>query len=295
MGSRWCLALVVMGALWSVQASSAWAGPQEDLVAAAANGRLDKLQSALARGARLDQQDGEGYTALIWAAQHGRTEAVRALLQTGANPDLVDKGGYSALIWAAQEGHLDAVKELLAGKANPQLRDARGFRALELARAARHDAIVTVLTTPSRVATSQAVAASPSPTPVVAQSSAPVVFKPIPVISLPPTPSPQQLKLRAIALGKLQESEEQFAADFKNYVDATAANLGWRRMATLNDPDLEMGRLLAAFYANLRKDGDLKQARNDWRKANLIQESRGESLFETYLIDADKALSAAGF
>jgi hypothetical protein len=130
---------------------------------------------------------------------------------------------------------------------------------------------------------------------VVAQSSAPVVFKPIPVISLPPTPSPQQLKLRAIALGKLQESEEQFAADFKNYVDATAANLGWRRMATLNDPDLEMGRLLAAFYANLRKDGDLKQARNDWRKANLIQESRGESLFETYLIDADKALSAAGF
>src|SRR5262245_1880766 len=52
----------------------------------------------------IDEQDTDGYTALIWAAARGDDSAVSVLLSFGANPNLANDRQQTALFMAAQ-GH----------------------------------------------------------------------------------------------------------------------------------------------------------------------------------------------
>jgi len=64
------------------------------------------------------------------ASQNGHSEIVQILLVKGAKVDLQKKDGWSALISASQNGHSDVVKILLASEAQVDLRREDGWSAL---------------------------------------------------------------------------------------------------------------------------------------------------------------------
>ncbi len=64
---------------------------------------LATVDHILGRGARLNEVDDRGRTALMIAAELGRAEIVRLLLRNGARRDLKDKDGKTALDLAANE------------------------------------------------------------------------------------------------------------------------------------------------------------------------------------------------
>lgn len=64
---------------------------------------LATVELVLSRGARLNDVDDRGRTALMIAAELGRAEIVRLLLRNGARRDLKDKDGKTALDLAANE------------------------------------------------------------------------------------------------------------------------------------------------------------------------------------------------
>ena len=66
------------------------------------------------------------------AAQNGYPEIIQVLLKKGAKIDLQNKDGVTALMWAALHGHEEAVKTLLANGADPNLESNNGKTALEI-------------------------------------------------------------------------------------------------------------------------------------------------------------------
>uniref|UniRef100_A0A672ZJP2 Kinase D-interacting substrate of 220 kDa B n=1 Tax=Sphaeramia orbicularis TaxID=375764 RepID=A0A672ZJP2_9TELE len=67
-----------------------------------------------------------GQTPLMLAAEQGSLEIVQELIRRGANVNLDDVDCWSALISAAKEGHVDVVKELLENSAYIEHRDMVG-------------------------------------------------------------------------------------------------------------------------------------------------------------------------
>ena len=81
-------------------------------------GHKDVVKSLLEAGARANEQDAEGNTALMLAAQNGRIDSVKLLLEAGANVRLQNKYGWTALIYAANSsGDYDVanLKEIVTG------------------------------------------------------------------------------------------------------------------------------------------------------------------------------------
>ena len=76
-----------------------WAAGHDEGVGAAATGRVIDL--LLARGAKLDDADNRGRTALMIAASLGDAPVVDILLNHGANRALKDKKGKTTLDLAA--------------------------------------------------------------------------------------------------------------------------------------------------------------------------------------------------
>ncbi|GLI70939.1 hypothetical protein VaNZ11_016034 [Volvox africanus] len=110
------------------------AAAKRQLFAAAEEGDLAKLQSALAAGAPVDVRDGEGRVALHLAAMGGHAAVIRALLASGSNPSLRrHEDDRTALHLAAEEGHVDVVSELLAGGAEVSAEDFDGSTPLHCA------------------------------------------------------------------------------------------------------------------------------------------------------------------
>lgn len=68
-------------------------------------GRVQAMESLLARGISVNARDWNGTTALIVAVQIGHEDMVARLLDLGANPELVDINGLTALQYAKQLGH----------------------------------------------------------------------------------------------------------------------------------------------------------------------------------------------
>ena len=60
------------------------------------------VSALVSAGAKLDNRDQKGKTALIHAAQTGCTEIVQMLLVKGANPNAKNLDGMTALITAAR-------------------------------------------------------------------------------------------------------------------------------------------------------------------------------------------------
>ena len=89
----------------------------------------------LARGARVDAQDGQGNSALMIASQIGWTEGVDLLLSRRANVNLPNVRGETALIVAVQRRDIALVRMLVSRGADPDRTDSvAGYSALDYAR-----------------------------------------------------------------------------------------------------------------------------------------------------------------
>jgi formylglycine-generating enzyme required for sulfatase activity len=128
-----------------------------DLIIAAYNGDLSRIQALLAAGSNVNAQTGEGATALMYASYSGHVDVVRALLDAKADVNAKQINGTTALMSASGNGHLDVVRALLSAKAdvnakllgtiqNGTLTDlARGLTALMLASQNGHQEVVQAL------------------------------------------------------------------------------------------------------------------------------------------------------
>jgi ankyrin repeat protein len=114
---------------------------------AVSSGNRDLAGLLLKAGAKLEES-APGYTPLMYAAMGDDAEMVRLLVKAGARPDSPAKGEYGGrnpLLIAAENGRAEALKALLELKANPNARTSEGETALDLAQAAGHAEIVTLL------------------------------------------------------------------------------------------------------------------------------------------------------
>uniref|UniRef100_A0AAV2K717 KAP NTPase domain-containing protein n=1 Tax=Knipowitschia caucasica TaxID=637954 RepID=A0AAV2K717_KNICA len=91
---------------------------------------LPGMKSHLDRYKEVDGRSDNGQTPLMLAAEQGSLEIVQELIRRGANVNLDDVDCWSALISASKEGHLEVVKELLENSAYIEHRDMGGWTAL---------------------------------------------------------------------------------------------------------------------------------------------------------------------
>ena len=82
------------------------------------------------------------------ASWNGHIEVVKLLLERGAKVDFEEGEGFTALLIATMRGHSDLVKILLEAGADRSYKGPEGT-ALEVARAKKFDEIVTLLTSKS--------------------------------------------------------------------------------------------------------------------------------------------------
>jgi uncharacterized protein len=110
------------------------------IVYAVARGFTRIAERLLMAGVDVNARYGNGLTALMWAAGHANdvpdTDGVKTtelLLARGARLDEVDDRGRSALMMAAELGHGEIIKLLLARRATADLKDKEGKTAADLA------------------------------------------------------------------------------------------------------------------------------------------------------------------
>jgi ankyrin repeat protein len=95
----------------------------DELLEAAENGDLIKVQTLLENGANPNAKDNAGRTPLHIAALWGRVEIVKLLLERDVNPNAKDNYGDTPLHIAALWGHVEIVKILLERGADPNAKD----------------------------------------------------------------------------------------------------------------------------------------------------------------------------
>ncbi|CAI5684807.1 kinase D-interacting substrate of 220 kDa B isoform X5 [Oreochromis niloticus] len=92
---------------------------QTPLMLAAEQGSLEIVQELIRRGANVNLDDVDCWSALISAAKEGHVEVVKELLENSAYIEHRDMGGWTALTWAAYKGRVEVTKLLLEHGANP--------------------------------------------------------------------------------------------------------------------------------------------------------------------------------
>ena len=75
---------------------------------------LQKVESLIRAGAKVNAADRYGITALNLASVNGNAQIVRKLLEVGADPNVVDLTGETVLMAAARTGTPDVLKFLMA-------------------------------------------------------------------------------------------------------------------------------------------------------------------------------------
>ena len=96
----------------------------------AKKGHANIARNLLEHGAKVDDANENGTTALMLASISGEITVVEALLQNGADIDAKDGRGWTALNHAFQKGHLHVVKYLcdhgasVDSEGNPELSQA---------------------------------------------------------------------------------------------------------------------------------------------------------------------------
>lgn len=103
----------------------------EDLLGAASEDDVERVQSILASGIDPNVTDDEGWTALMWASQYNNTALGRVLIEAGADLNLAEQSNEdTALTVAIYNNNLDMVTLLLDEGANPDLQDSSGWTPL---------------------------------------------------------------------------------------------------------------------------------------------------------------------
>lgn len=97
---------------------------------AASNGEVDRVQTFLQSPAKdwidVNAPDAEGTPPLIYASCFGHQEVVSILLEAGAKIDKQDKNQWSSLMWAMTNRHKGIAKLLLDHGANPDVKSSTG-------------------------------------------------------------------------------------------------------------------------------------------------------------------------
>lgn len=106
---------------------------------AALQGRMSIAKKLRARGAQVETP---GWTPLIYAATGGHDEMVRYLLAEGAKIDAVSPNGTTALMMAVREEKFSTAQLLIARGANVNLRNEQGATALSWAERSEDKALV---------------------------------------------------------------------------------------------------------------------------------------------------------
>jgi len=102
------------------------------LMQASAQGKLDRVEALLAKGAPVNAVSHRG-SALTLAVAHQQDAVALRLLGDGAKPDLTGQNGVTALMLAAAQGNARLVRVLLARGADVNRRDTRGANAVAYA------------------------------------------------------------------------------------------------------------------------------------------------------------------
>ncbi|KAM9778884.1 kinase D-interacting substrate of 220 kDa B isoform 1-T1 [Syngnathus typhle] len=92
---------------------------QTPLMLAAEQGSLEIVQELIRRGANVNLDDVDCWSALISAAKEGHVEVAKELLENSAYIEHRDVGGWTALMWASYKGRVDVAQLLLEQGANP--------------------------------------------------------------------------------------------------------------------------------------------------------------------------------
>jgi ankyrin repeat protein len=110
-------------------------------------GHEDAVRLLLARGANpnLSARNAMRVAAIHAASAAGSLPIARALVEAGADVNAVQQAGFTPLHAAAMSGRLDLVKLLLDHGADPSAKADDGRTALVMAREAKHQALVDLL------------------------------------------------------------------------------------------------------------------------------------------------------
>ncbi len=127
--------------------SLVFAGPNEDLRQAAGcrDGDVDPVADALRAGARINNKDKAGNTALILAVVEGNDDIATLLLAKRADVNARDQHGNTALMLAISKAHDDIAKLLITKRADVQAHDHQGNTALIIAAGQGNGVIVSLL------------------------------------------------------------------------------------------------------------------------------------------------------
>ena len=91
---------------------------------------------------RLDAQDEDGHTLLMFAAMGGHTDVIHYLLGKGVNRDVQSEDGFTALAWAVFNGHLEATQVLVEAGVKVGLATRGGKNPISIAAALGHNDII---------------------------------------------------------------------------------------------------------------------------------------------------------
>lgn len=277
-----------------------WGGSVDaQLFAAAANGDVQGCKILVQRGANVDARDAEGLTPLAWAAQYGRVEAARYLISQRANLNPADKWGFTPLMWASQEGQRAMVELLLSKGANPWVMTRTGVTAHALSRYSgswHTTALLESWLDGRRGGSRPAAAKAVVPVRVTAAPAAPAPVVAAPVVETAKAPADPGLLAKALAFKKLAETGARFGDEYQAFVKTTASGgFSLNTLQAATSPEMETGKQLTMFFANVARTQDLKAARADLDKAKAATGGKADARFVMYINEAEKALAEVGF
>lgn len=118
---------------------------EDQLRRAAGDGDVQGIKRLVARGAKIDSLDSDGWSPLTLAVAQYQPAAVSALLELGAKTNAVGKTRHTPLGWAVIRGYTDMVETLLANGANVEAKDEKGWTPLMEASARGYADVVELL------------------------------------------------------------------------------------------------------------------------------------------------------